>query len=84
MANRLEEMRDNPNGDWTIGDVEALCKECGIECSAPRSGGSHWKVSDPTQREILTIPRRRTLKPVYIRKLVQFVDRVNEARDDKA
>jgi hypothetical protein len=43
-----------------------------------------WKVSDPTQRDILTIPFRRPVKPVYIRRLVRFVNAVREARDAKA
>jgi hypothetical protein len=50
----------------------------------PRGGGSHWKVSDPSQRDILTIPQRRPVKPVYIRRLVRFVQAVMEARDGKA
>ena len=33
-----------------------------------------------TQRDILTIPARRPVKPVYIRKLVRFIDAVREAR----
>jgi hypothetical protein len=81
---RLDRMRANPAGDWAIDDVEALCGEYGIRCVPPRGGGSHWKVSDPTQRDILTIPQRRPVKPVYIRKLVRFVQAVMEARDGKA
>jgi hypothetical protein len=50
----------------------------------PRGGGSHWKVSDPTQCDILTIPERRRIKAIYIRKLVRFVQAVMEARNAKA
>jgi hypothetical protein len=82
-ASRFDRMQAGPAGDWTIDDVAALCREHGIRCSAPRGGGSHWKVSDPTQRDILTIPQRRPIKAVYIRKLVQFVRAVLEARDAK-
>jgi len=81
---RLDRMRASPAGDWTINDVEALCREHGIRCMPPRGGGSHWKVSDPSQRDILTIPQRRPIKPVYIRRLVRFVQAVMEARDGKA
>jgi len=41
------------------------------------------KVSDSTQRDILTIPQRRPIKGVYIRKLVRFVHAVKEARNAK-
>ena len=78
---RLAAMRANPAGDWTISDIEAICREHGVRCSPPASG-SHYKVSDPSQRDILTIPGRRPVKPVYVRKLVRFIDAVLERRSD--
>jgi hypothetical protein len=84
MPSRLDQMRANPAGDWSIDDVAALCREHAIRCIPPSGGGSHWKVSDPTQRDILTVPFRRPVKPVYIRRLVRFVNAVREARDAKA
>ena len=76
MSDRLDRMRRNPASDWTIADVEAVCREHGVRCSPPTGGGSHYKVSHPTQRDILTVPSRRPVKPVYIRKLVRFIDQV--------
>jgi hypothetical protein len=73
---RLGSMRNNPSGDWSIADVQAVCREHGASCTAPRGGGSHYKVSHPDIRDILTIPSRRSVKPIYIRKLVQFIDAV--------
>jgi hypothetical protein len=64
---RLARMRANPAGNWTIRDVEAVCREHGIRCAQPTGGGSHYKVSHPSQRDILTIPARRPVKAVYIR-----------------
>ena len=83
MASRLsllERMKRNPAGDWTISDVEAVCREFEIACSPPTGGGSHFKVSDPNLPDILTIPSRRPVKPVYIRLLVRFVSAVEKAR----
>ena len=77
-------MRANPAVDWTIDDIAALCRDHAIRCTSPSGGGSHWKVSDPTQRDILTVPNRRPVKPVYIRRLVRFVELVKSARDGKA
>ena len=51
MASRLESMRNNPRGDWRIEDVEAVCGEYGVLCSAPRGGGSHYKVAHPRRAE---------------------------------
>jgi hypothetical protein len=77
---RLDRMRASPAGNWTIGDVEAVCREHGVRCTQPTGGGSHYKVSHPSQRDILTIPARRPVKAVYIRKLVRFIDAVTGAK----
>jgi predicted RNA binding protein YcfA (HicA-like mRNA interferase family) len=69
----LEQMRRNPAGDWRIGDVEALCRENGLSFR-PGKGTSHAHMRHPTAREILTIPAHRPIKPVYIRKLVRYID----------
>jgi predicted RNA binding protein YcfA (HicA-like mRNA interferase family) len=68
----LERMRANPAGDWQIGDVEALCREHGL--SFRRGKGSHAHAKHPMAHEILTIPARRPIKPVYIRKLVRYIE----------
>jgi len=75
---RLEELRANPADDWLIAGVRVVCRAFGIELRAPRSGGSHYKVTHQSQPEILTIPARRPIKVVYIRRFVRFVDAVKE------
>lgn len=74
----LERMRANPR-DWRIEVVVRACAAAGVDCDPP-GGGSHYKVKHPSMPEILTIPARRPIKPVYIRELVRFVDRVEELR----
>jgi len=69
-------MRANPQADWRIEDIEAVCREFDVVCSPPRGGSSHYKVSHPKMRDILTVPFKRPIKPVYIRRLVQFIDAV--------
>jgi hypothetical protein len=78
---RLDQMRRNPVGDWVIEDVAAVCREHSIRCTPPSGGGSHWKVSDPSHRDILTVPARRPIKAVYIRRLIRFIDSVTSARN---
>ena len=80
MSKRLDRMRANPASDWKIADVEAVCREHGVRCMPPTGGGSHYKVSDASQRDILTIPSRRPVKPIYIRKLVRFIETVIGAK----
>ena len=70
---RLERMRANPKGYWRIQDVEAVCRANGVNFSPPKKS-SHSKVSHPSMRQILTVPFDRPIKPVYIKKLVNFID----------
>ena len=79
MDKRLDGMRGNPQANWTVGDVEAVCRASGLLCAPARGGGSHYKVAHPSQSSILTIPSRRPIKPIYIRKLVAFIDAVRTA-----
>jgi predicted RNA binding protein YcfA (HicA-like mRNA interferase family) len=68
----LERMRRDPARDWGIGDVETLCGEYGLLFRFGK--GSHTHMRHPASREILTIPARRPIKPVYIRKPVHYID----------
>lgn len=76
MSRRLEAMRANPNGDWRIADVEALCQEHGVLCAPPRGGGSHYKVAHPAVVDKIAMPFRRPIKPIYIKRLVALIDTV--------
>jgi predicted RNA binding protein YcfA (HicA-like mRNA interferase family) len=67
-------MRANPKANWAIADVEAVCREHGVECGPARGGGSHYKVKHPAIERILTVPFKRPIKPVYIRQLVEMID----------
>ena len=75
----LDRMRSNPAADWSIADIARVCREHGVSCAPPTGGGSHYKISHASRNEILTVPFRRPIKPVYIRKLVRFIDAVRNA-----
>jgi hypothetical protein len=78
VSRRLAAMPSNPAANWTMADVIAVCQEHGVHCTPPTGGGSHYNVSHASQRDILTIPQRRPVKPVYVRKLVRFIGAVIE------
>ena len=78
----LKQMRQNPAGDWTIQDIQRLCNGLGWKCFQPSGGGSHWKVVIPGSEMIVTIPAKRPVKPVYIRKLMEFVKGIGNGQDD--
>ncbi len=75
-------MRANPKDNWTKEDVLALCQSFDIACEKP-DGTSHFTVTDPTQRLILTVVAAKPIKPIYIKRLVAFVDAVQDARTAK-
>jgi hypothetical protein len=76
----LERMRRNPKGDWTIKDVERVCRENGLTCRPATGGGSHYKISHPRVKYIQTVPFKRPIKPVYIRLLVSFIMAVRKLK----
>ena len=77
---RLERMRANPAGDWTIEDFKAICRENEVLCEPARGGSSHYKVAHPNIAEKLTVPYKRPIKAIYIRNLVAFIDAVRKGR----
>jgi hypothetical protein len=76
LSDRFEKMRANPAAGWRMTDIEAVCREHGVFCAPPRGGSSHFKIGHPAMAEKLTIPYNRRIKPIYIRKLVAFLDAV--------
>jgi len=76
MTDLFDRMRQNPQGDWTITDVEKLCRTYDVRCEPPRGGGSHYKIYHQEMADILTVPFKRPIKAVYIRKLIAFVAQV--------
>lgn len=80
MARRdklLAAMKANPKADWTIGDVETICRAHGIACKAP-SRGSHYVLSHPLIDGRLTIPARRPIKRIYIQLLIDMIDSLEQ------
>jgi len=73
----LAAMKANPHGDWTIGDVETVCRASGIACKAP-TRGSHYVLSHPDVPGRLTVPARRPIKAIYIRLLIDMIDSLEQ------
>ena len=73
MGKTIERMRANPKADWQISDVQKACREAGVRCTNPGSG-SHYQIGNPGSMLKLTIPARRPIRPVYIVKLVKYLD----------
>ncbi len=72
----LEKMRRNPRADWTMETLLSIAFRIGIEVR--NSDGSHHVFSFPGVEEDISIPFRRPVKPLYIKKFLALVDAVNE------
>jgi hypothetical protein len=72
---RLESMKRNPDGGWTIRDIVSLCRTFGVECERP-AHGHHYTVSHRKVAGFLTVPGQRQIKPIYIMLFVQLIEAV--------
>lgn len=66
----LAKMRQNPRG-WRIADLYTVAGEFDVEWR--HQGTSHVTFRHPSGSK-LTVPARRPIKPVYIKKFVRFVE----------
>lgn len=75
----LQNMRKNRVG-WRIEELQAVAQEHFVEWRRPGRGGSHVIFSAPGVREIVSVPAKRPIKPVYIKQFVALIDAAAEAR----
>jgi len=71
-AKLLERMRGNPR-DCRIEDLEVIARKYSIDYRRP--GTSHVVFRHP-KAGILTVPAARPIKPVYIRRFLAMIERL--------
>jgi hypothetical protein len=69
----LDRMRGNPR-DWRIDQLEAVASAFDVNCRKP--GGSHVIFENPAVAEVLSVPARRPIKPIYVTQFVRLIDAV--------
>jgi len=60
--------------DSRIGSLETVAAAHGV--NVRKSGGSHVVFEHPGIAEVLSVPARRPIKPVYVWRFVAFIDAV--------
>ncbi|MGH9785720.1 MAG: type II toxin-antitoxin system HicA family toxin [Terriglobia bacterium] len=75
----LQKMRKNQMG-WRIEDLQAVAEGNFVEWRRPGRGGSHVIFSAPGVREIVSVPAKRPVKPVYIKQFVALIDAGGDIR----
>lgn len=69
-AKLLEKMHQNPF-DWRIEQLETIAKHYGV--NVRKSGGSHVVFDHARWTELLCVPARRPIKPIYIKKFLALI-----------
>ncbi len=71
----LERMGANPLDDWKIENVLTIAAQLELTYSVT---GSHYTFGHPNSDTICTVVARKPIKPIYIRKFVDFIDSITE------
>lgn len=75
-------MRKHPLG-WRIEDLQAVAEENSVEWRRPGRGGSHVIFSATGVREIVSVPSKRPIKPVYVKQFIALIDAAQEASEQR-
>jgi hypothetical protein len=75
----LQKMRKSQLG-WRIEELQMVAEASLVEWRRPGRGGSHVIFSVPRVREIVSVPARRPIKPVYIKQFLALIDAAGKVR----
>ena len=81
-ARTLLRMRHVQTG-WRIEDMQSVASENHVEWRRPGRGGSHVIFSAHGVREIVSVPSKRPIKPVYIKQFLALVDAAIEVKQSE-
>jgi predicted RNA binding protein YcfA (HicA-like mRNA interferase family) len=70
-------MQDNPL-DWRVEDMETVARHFGF--GRVEGKGSHTKFYHEKLPEILTVPVKRPVKPVYVKQLLILIAKLEEMK----
>ena len=71
----LNKMKKNPL-DWRIEDIDLVARYYGFKRIEAK--GSHTKFYHDDLPEILTVPVKRPIKPIYVKMLIALIARLEE------
>lgn len=72
-------LRGTSDADFTFDELRAVLVRLGFEQRSPK--GSHYTSAHPNVPSILTVPKRRPLRPVYVRKARALITEYGLADD---
>jgi hypothetical protein len=76
-AKILSRMRNNPAG-WRIEDLKTVADRFDVDYRQP--GTSHVTFRHRSGAK-LTVPARKPIKPIYVKKFLELIDEVTHEKD---
>lgn len=61
-------LRGTSDANFSFDELRRVLLRLGFQEHAPGGGSSHRTFSHPEVRDILTVPKHKPLKPVYVKK----------------
>jgi hypothetical protein len=74
-------MRRTPGG-WRIEELISVAESNGVEWRRPGRGGSHVIFSAAGVRDIATVPDKRPIKPIHVKKFIALIDAAREVKGE--
>jgi hypothetical protein len=65
---------------WRIEELQAVAEVNHVEWRRPGRGGSHVIFSASGVREIVSVPAKRPIKPIYVKRFVALIDAAESVR----
>ncbi len=72
-----------PQTGRRIDELQSVAEENGLGWRKPGHGGGHVIFSASGVREIVSVPAKRPIKPVYIRQFLALIDNAVEVKQDE-
>ena len=79
-SKKLQKMRQNQSG-WRIESLQEVAEQNDVEWRRPGRSGSHVIFSASGVREIVSVPAKRPIKPIYVKHFLALIDAASEARN---
>lgn len=78
----IEAIKNNPkNVDWE--EIDKVLRFYGFQRGQPSSGSSHYTYRHPRLPEIITIPKNRPVKAVYVKNAIKLIERLEEMANEE-
>lgn len=71
---------NNPK-DIKFEDLDKILKQYGFKCRQPGKGSSHYNYYHPKLTDILTIPHKRPIKAIYVKRAISAIESLKEGSE---